>query len=86
MKNTVLIIAFACLTGCTSIRLAIPDTFRQQATMLHVKGARGNKMSFGQFTTSRIKRGIHLSYPGWGGRGFFLENLLWNKVLSLIHI
>ncbi len=80
MKNSVLIMAFACLTGCTSIKLAIPDTFRQQATMLHVKGARGNKMSFGQFTTSRIKRGIHLSYPGWGGRGFFLENLLWNKV------
>jgi len=72
--------AIACLTGCTSIKLAIPDTFRQQATMQHVSGARGNKMSFGQFTTSKIKRGIHLSYPGWGGRGFFLENLLWNKV------
>ncbi|MDR6568736.1 hypothetical protein PV783_16440 [Chitinophaga sp. CC14] len=80
MKNTVLIIAAACLTSCTSIRLTIPDAFRQQATMQHVKGARGNKMSFDHFMTSRIKRGIHLSYPGWGGRGFFLENLLWNKI------
>ena len=46
--------------------------------MQHVSGARGNKMSFDNFATSKIKRGIHVSYPGWN-RGFFLENLLLNQ-------
>ncbi len=65
-------------TGCsTSIQLAVPEVFKQQATMQHVEGARGNKMSFENFHTSKIKRGVHISYPGWG-RGFFLENLLLN--------
>ncbi|MVT10484.1 hypothetical protein [Chitinophaga tropicalis] len=71
----------ASLVSCsTSIKLSIPEKFKEQATMQHVSGARGNRMSFANFNTSRIKRGIHLSYPGWGGRGFFLENLLWNQV------
>ncbi|PSL47359.1 hypothetical protein CLV51_102205 [Chitinophaga niastensis] len=83
MKNTVLMIGVACLMSCcTSIKLAIPEKFKQQATMQHVSGARGNKMSFGNFTTSKIRRGIHLSYPpwGWGGRGFLLENILLNQI------
>jgi hypothetical protein len=80
MKNTLLLIGLVSLLSCkTSIKLAIPDTFKQQATLQHVDGARGNKMSFGSFTTSRIKRGAHISSPGWG-RDFTLENLLWNQI------
>jgi len=47
--------------------------------MQHVDGARGNKMSFAHFTTSRIKRGMHVTSSGWG-RDFFLENLLLNQI------
>ncbi len=80
MKNTAVIIGFVFLTSCgPSIKLAIPETFRQQATLQHVDGARGNKMSFANFTTSKIKRGAHISSPGWGRR-FFLENMLWNQI------
>jgi len=69
------------LTGCgTSIKLAVPEKFKEQATMQHVDGARSNRMSFAGYTTSKIKRGIHMKYPGWGGRGYFLENLLWSQV------
>ncbi|WP_089903310.1 hypothetical protein [Chitinophaga arvensicola] len=83
MKNIILTISIASLTACgTSIKLAIPEKFKQQATMQHVNGARGNKMSTGDFSTSKIKRGIHISYPvwSWGGRGFLLENLLLNQI------
>ena len=80
MKNWILLSGITCLMGCsTSMRLTVPDKFQEQATMEHVKGARGNRMSFANFTTTKIKRGIHISYPGWGGRGFFLENLLWQQ-------
>ena len=80
MRNTVLMICAACCIGCsTSIKLTIPETFKEQATMRHVEGARGNKMSFANFATSRIRRGMHTSDEG-RGRGFFLENLLLNQV------
>ncbi len=82
MRNTVLIIiCTVCWAGCTtsSIKLTIPETFKQQATMQHVEGARGNKMTFANFTTSRIKRGMHTSTEGWG-RDFFLENFLLNQI------
>jgi len=81
MRNTLLLIGLACLMSCgTSVKLTIPEVFKQQATMEHVKGARGNKMSFANFSTSRIRRGMHLRYPGWGGPAFIWENLLLNKV------
>ncbi|HVI47328.1 MAG TPA: hypothetical protein VM802_20790 [Chitinophaga sp.] len=80
MRNKVLILGVTCLMSCgTSMKLAVPDAFKQQATMQHVNGARGNRMSFANFTTSKIKRGVHVSYPGWGNP-FFLENLLLNQV------
>ncbi|MBC9932813.1 hypothetical protein [Chitinophaga qingshengii] len=80
MKNAVLLLGGICLMGCgTSMKLAVPEKFKEQATMQHVDGARGNRMSFANFTTSKIKRGMQVSYPGWG-RPFFLENLLWNQV------
>jgi hypothetical protein len=67
-------------TSCnTSMKLAIPTVFEEQATKLHVNGARSRKISFGDFKTSKIKRGMHVSYPGWS-RGFMLENLLLNDI------
>lgn len=70
----------ACLlSGCAHLKLAIPDSFQQQATVQHVKGAKGNKMSFNQFKTSKIKRGIGVSYPGWG-HAYFLQNLWLNQL------
>jgi hypothetical protein len=81
MKNTVLFIGLACLMSCgASIKLSIPEAFKQQATMEHVNGARGNKMSFADFRTSRIRRGVHLIYPGGGGPSFFWENLALNRL------
>jgi hypothetical protein len=47
--------------------------------MQHVEGAKGNKMRFANFSTSRIKRGAHTSDEG-PGRGFFMQNLLLNRV------
>jgi hypothetical protein len=80
LKNSGTLLAILFLASCSnSIKLAIPETFKQQATMLHVSGARSKKMSFESFTTSKIKRGIHVSYPGWG-QGFFLENILLQQV------
>ncbi|MGN7824189.1 hypothetical protein HGH92_25400 [Chitinophaga varians] len=81
MKNAVLLFSGICLMGCgTSMKLAVPEKFKEQATMQHVTGARGNRMSFANFTTSKIKRGVHVSYPGWGPvHGFFWENLLLNQ-------
>lgn len=84
MRNTVSIIGLICLmSSCTSIKLAIPDKFKEQATMQHVKGARGNKMSFDNFSTSRIKRGVHVISPVWaweGGGRFLLENMVLNQI------
>lgn len=84
MRNTVLTIGLACLmSGCTTIKLAIPDKFREQATMQHVKGARGNKMSFANFSTSKIKRGVHIISPVWSWENdgsFLLENLVLNQI------
>jgi hypothetical protein len=80
MKNITKLICIILLASCgNSIKLAVPTVFKEQATMLHVSGARGNKMSFGDYKSSKIKRGMHLTYPGWG-RGFFLENLLLNQI------
>jgi hypothetical protein len=79
----VLICCFVLLLSCSSssvtMKLDIPDVFKEQATMAHVNGARKNKMSFDQFSTSKIKRGMHVTYPGWN-RVFILENLLWEVV------
>ncbi|NIG55948.1 hypothetical protein [Chitinophaga sp. Cy-1792] len=77
-----LMMGAAGVTGCgTSMKLSIPTTFKEQATMEHVNGARGNKMQVSGISTSKIKRGIHLSSPAPGRtRNFFLENLFLNQV------
>jgi len=84
MRNTVFIIGLlGLMSSCTSIKLAIPDKFKEQATMEHVKGARGNRMSFANFSTSRIKRGLHIISPVWsweGGGRFLLENMILNQM------
>ena len=80
MYYIVLIIGVACLMGCsTSIKLAVPEKFKQEATMEHVNGARGNKMSFANFTTSRIRRGMHVTSSEWG-RDLTLGNTLLNQI------
>lgn len=76
MKNSLIIAGIFLLASCSNkLKLAVPQAFKDQASELHVKGAYTNKMSLGSFSTSKIKRGIHATYPGWG-RGFFLENLV----------
>ncbi|MDP4245752.1 MAG: hypothetical protein Q8932_07890, partial [Bacteroidota bacterium] len=70
----------ACLAGCGgSIKLTIPEKFKEQATMDHVNGAKGKKMSCAHFTTSKIKRGMRESSSD-PGRDFFLENVLLNRL------
>jgi hypothetical protein len=80
MKTIIIVFCLLFFISCANpIKLAVPTVFKEQATMYHVSGSRGNKMSFGNYKSSKIKRGIHLTYPGWG-RGFFLENLLLNQI------
>lgn len=81
MRTIILLIgAAAGLASChTTIRMTIPEAFKNEATMQHVEGARGNKMSFANFSTSKIKRGAHTTDEGWG-RGFFLQNLFLNEI------
>ncbi|MCU7550982.1 hypothetical protein OCK74_17825 [Chitinophagaceae bacterium LB-8] len=54
-----------CICSCTSIRLAVPDQFSEQATMMKVNGLNsftGRKsISFGDYRTSKIKRGWHVT-------------------------
>jgi hypothetical protein len=79
MKIPVLLCLLFLVSCGTTMKLSIPAVFEEQSTKLHVKGARSKKMSFGNFTSSKIKRGIHVNYPGWS-RGFFLENILLNDI------
>jgi hypothetical protein len=80
MKYLFYITILGFLASCsTSIKLAIPEKFKEEAMMLEVKGSRKRKMSFGDYSTSKIKRGVNISYPGWG-KWFVLENLFLQKV------
>jgi hypothetical protein len=70
------------LASCNQqTRLAIPTVFSEQATMMHVKGARGNKMSMEGFSISKVKRGIQWFSGSTSEKSeFSLENLLLNQV------
>jgi hypothetical protein len=57
------------------MKLSVPTVFKEQASSVHVKGARKNKMSFGEFTSSKIERGMHVHSSRSSG-DFFPENLL----------
>lgn len=59
------------------MKLSVPQAFKDQATAVHVNGSRSRNISFANFSTSKIRRGMHVKYPGWG-RGFFLENIVLN--------
>lgn len=54
-------IAALLLTSCTAAKLAIPEAFQKQSTKYAVKGLNGwminQKLSFGPYQTSSIKRG-----------------------------
>jgi len=81
MKNVALIIGCAFLTGChTTIKMSIPEVFKEQATMQHVKGTGANRMSFGNVSTSRIKRGLQVSSPGSKESYPFPENYLLTQI------
>lgn len=53
------------LASCTAARLSVPDKFTSQATKMPVSGLNGwtinQKLSFGPYQTSRIKRGWDFS-------------------------
>ena len=55
------IIALLFLVSCTAAKVSVPASFSSQATKLPVKGLNGwmtnQKLSFGEFSTSTIKRG-----------------------------
>jgi len=62
MKSNILIISLILTTtlySCKSFRLAIPTQFTEQATQMPVKGWNSyKKLSFGNYSTSKVKRGI----------------------------
>lgn len=64
---TLLVLAGLTLAGtsCTTIKLSVPERFSAQATSMHVKGLNGwmlhQKLSFGQFQTSPVKRGWNIT-------------------------
>ncbi|MBV7532172.1 hypothetical protein [Chitinophaga sp. sic0106] len=79
MNSWLLLLGLFFLAACgPSMKLTVPERFREQATMQHVSGAHKNKMSFANYSTSRIKRGMQIKYPGWG-KLFFLDNLVLNQ-------
>ena len=61
MKYNILIIVLVVLSSCTAAKVQVPEKFSSQATQLQVKGINGwqvgQKLSFGNYTTSVIKRG-----------------------------
>lgn len=63
--STLFTIAIAGFTSCTTIKLAVPEQFSSQSTSMHVKGLSGwminQKLSFGSYYTSSIKRGWNVS-------------------------
>ncbi|GGH78537.1 hypothetical protein HNQ91_003839 [Filimonas zeae] len=56
------------LTSCTTVKLAVPEQFSSQSTSMHVKGLNGwmvnQKLSFGNYYTSAVKRGWNVSSTG----------------------
>jgi hypothetical protein len=76
---TGLLLLFAVASCKPVVKLSVPEAFAKQATAFHVQGSHKNKMTVGPYSTSRIKRGLHVSYPG-KERSFFFENIIYNKV------
>lgn len=75
MKLFFLISGLFFLSCNNPLKLAIPTAFKEKATEYPVTGTKKNKMVVAGYKSSKIKRGLLMSYPGWG-REFILENLL----------
>ena len=68
------------LISCNStLNLAVPAAFKEQATRYKVAGTNKNRMELSTYKTSKIKRGLQVSYPGWG-QPFIMENQLLNLI------
>jgi hypothetical protein len=82
MKAFIIIFCFTVFISCkNTMKLAVPDKFKEQAIMLHVDGARKNKMSFANFSTTKIKRGFFISSTSTRfERNFSLENVVLSSV------
>lgn len=65
MNNTFLYIVLLAFISCTAAKLPVPSQFSSQATKMPVKGINGwqvnQKLQFGNYTTSKIKRGWDFS-------------------------
>jgi hypothetical protein len=65
MKQNLLVVLVIFMASCTTAKLSVPPSFSEQASRLPVKGINGwqvnQKLSFGNYTTSRIKRGWDFS-------------------------
>ena len=61
MNFRLIMILLVTLSSCTAAKLSVPDKFSAQATKMPVSGLNGwminQKLSFGPFKTSSIKRG-----------------------------
>ena len=64
MRRILLPVLLAATVSCTTTKLAVPDQFSSVSTRYPVKGAQGllvnQHLSFGDYSTSRIKRGWHI--------------------------
>jgi len=65
MKYKFLFAVIILLSSCTAAKLSVPENFSSQATKMPVKGLNGwqisQKLSFGNYATSKIKRGWDFS-------------------------
>jgi hypothetical protein len=79
IRMSIIAVCMVLFVSCNKVvmKLAVPQAFKEQATAVHVEGSRSRHISFANYSTSKIKRGVHVKYPGWG-RGFFLENIVLN--------
>ena len=72
MKTYIAFLSILFLASCTAAKLSVPEKFEKQATRMQVKGVNGwqvgQKLSFGNYQTSAIKR-------GWD----FSSSLQWTK-------
>lgn len=65
MKQKLLIALLIFMASCSTAKLSVPTSFSQEATKMPVKGLNGwqlnQKLNFGSYTTSKIKRGWDFS-------------------------
>ncbi len=61
LKSITFFFAFAAITSCSTSNIAVSENLRQNSSVMDVKGNAGllinQKISFGNFYTSPIKRG-----------------------------